>query len=80
MQLAHLWGSGYNFYTDNIIQKFRFKVSSESQGELLAMIPTKDCEQVTSFQYAIIHSNYYDPPKWRDGAEKWGWGLRDTDP
>lgn len=70
MQLAHLWGSRYNINTDNTVQKSRFKVSSESQGELLAMIPTKDCEQVTSFQYAIIHSNYYHPPKWRNGAEK----------
>lgn len=50
MQLVHLWGSRYNIYTDNTILKSKFKISFESQDELLATIPTKECEQVTSFQ------------------------------
>lgn len=74
MQLTHLWGSRYNIYTDNTVQKSKFKVSSESQGELLAKVPTKDCEQVTSFQY--IHNNYYHPPKMEEWGREMGMGPK----
>lgn len=72
MQSVHLWGSRYNIYTDNTVLKSKFKISFESQDELLATIPTKECEQVTSFQYIIIHSNYFHPPK----MEEWDREMR----